>query len=88
MTCRGDTWYVHMVEPGIDRAVLTGVSKPRRATDLRTGAGLQPNWTDGTLSVAVHADVREELDNVIQLEGMSRMSGLRDRGPLPDRRGP
>ncbi|HEX2951115.1 MAG TPA: alpha-L-fucosidase, partial [Armatimonadota bacterium] len=65
VTCRQDTWYVHVTMNWDGPVELRGVAAPRTITLLRTGESLPYTFADGTLTITLADDLRSVLDDVI-----------------------
>ncbi|MCE5328220.1 MAG: alpha-L-fucosidase [Planctomycetaceae bacterium] len=74
VTTRGDTWYMHYIDPGVDGATIEGITKPESIKLLRTGNDMPyTNYDNGRLRVTIPMDLRTELDDVVVLRGVKTL---------------
>lgn len=73
---REDTWYLHVLPSHQDPVVLRAASEPKAITLLRTGRPLSSKLQGNELNIAIPADLRTDMDDVIAIQwhvGFSRM---------------
>jgi alpha-L-fucosidase len=68
ITCKGDTWYLHFVQPKPQACVLYSTRKIRSARLLRSGEAATWQSAAGEIVVKPPASRREDIDEVVALE--------------------
>lgn len=65
ITTRDGAWYLHVLPSHEGPVVLSGVPEPRAITLLRTGRTLPCRRQGDDLTIAIPAELRTDLDDVI-----------------------
>ena len=77
VTTHGNTWYLHVLPAHHGPVTLAATSAPKAITLLRTGKTLSGERQGNRLVIALPADLRSDMDDVIAVEWRAKSPGVR-----------
>jgi alpha-L-fucosidase len=67
-TCKGDTVYLHLLDPNLDTVKLPPIQQKILSNKVLTGGTATVQQTDSGIEVSVPKADRQEIDTIIELK--------------------